>query len=399
MSGLRALPVLRYHSVAPEGVLAPHGWLERLSEPVELFEATMKDWWRRGVRTVGTAEIVDFLTGQRDLPKRSVVLTFDDGYLDNWVAVAPILKKYGHKAIVFVSRDFIDPSDTVRPTLEEQSTQLQWQGYLSVPEMRAMSESGVAEIQSHARTHTWWFVSPKIIDFYGPHWSIEHPKCRYRFLWLNRHPELKPFALRHLGREAVPWGTPIYEFAPALLARRYEPDPEIESRLVEHVGHAGGEEFFRRSDWRESLMKLVDVHRARYGERGAFESEDQRQQRLEDELAGTRAFLETVTEREVRFFAPPQGGADTEVLKMALRYGYDLVSAPGTGAVRLNRPGAGKGWVYRGGPGYSLFGRSGSMRGAIRFQRLVLARYSGSTVATVLTRTLGIARRLSTTFR
>jgi hypothetical protein len=86
----------------------------------------------------------------------------------------------------------------------------------------------VMEVQSHARSHTWLFTSSRIIDYYGPHWNISHPKCRYRFLWLNRYPELKPHALQYLSRDIVPWGTPVYEFAPALVAREYRPDPGIE---------------------------------------------------------------------------------------------------------------------------------------------------------------------------
>ena len=137
MSGIRALPVLMFHSVAPPGALGPHAWLERLSVPPDLFEATLEDWNRRGVRTVGCEEIRRFMTGEISLSKRSVALTFDDGYLDNWVAVTPLLRRHGHKAIVFVSTDFVDPAGQARPTLDEPDRGLQWQGYLSIPEMRA----------------------------------------------------------------------------------------------------------------------------------------------------------------------------------------------------------------------------------------------------------------------
>ena len=68
-------------------------------------------------------------------------------------------------------------------------------------------------------SHTWEFISPRVIDYYGPHWNIEHPRCRYRFLWLNRNIGLKPFALQHLSRECVPWGTPVYEFAQSSVAQ------------------------------------------------------------------------------------------------------------------------------------------------------------------------------------
>ena len=396
MSGIRALPVLMFHSVAPPGALAPHGWLERLSEPVALFEAMLEDWRRRGVHTVGTDEIRRFLAGEIALPRRSVALTFDDGYLDNWVAVTPLLKRYGQKAIVFVSTDFIDPRPSLRPTIEEAGLGLSWQGYLSAPEMRAMVDSGAVEIQSHARTHTWHFVSPKIVDFYGPHWNIEHPKCRYRFLWLNRHVPLKPFALEHLRRDAVPWGTPIYEFAPALRARVYRPDIDLEAILVEKVDREGGERFFERSAWRQELDGLVEEHRRRFGERGVLETENERRERVASELRESRMRLESATGRPVTFLSPPQGGADDETLTLARACGYSLVTAPSEGRVLMNQQGSGAAWVHRAGTGFDLFGRGRGTSASLLSQRIVLARYSGGApAASAITRAAGAASQLA----
>ena len=391
---LRALPVFRYHSVAPPGTLAPHRWLERISVPLDAFEATLADLSRRNVRTVGTDEIAGFLSGRITLPRGSVALTFDDGYLDNWVGVAPLLERYGHKAIIFVSTDFIDPTDRTRSTVAD-AGEVRWQGYLSAAEMRAMTESGVAEIQSHARTHTWYPISPRIVDFYRPDRNIEHERCRYRFLWLNRHPELKPFALEHLHREAVPWGTPVYEFAPALVARRYFPDPELERVLVEFVNDAGGESFFERPDWNHELHRLVDGYRDRYGERGSFEGEEARRRRVRDELAGSRARLEEITGRPVRFLAPPQGGSTPETLELARECGYELVTAKGGASMRLNRRGDGLGWVHRVGVGESIFGTNGSRRWSLLSQRIVAARAGGSIGAAMLTRLTAAGRGMA----
>jgi len=282
---LSSLPVMMFHSVAPAGSMAPHGWLERITEPLDLFESMLAEWQRRGIRTIGHLELADFLAGKKGLPARSVMLTFDDGYLDNWVGLTPLLRRYGQKAVVFMSTDFIDPAVKARPTIDDGNKDLDWQGYLSAEEMRAMTGSGAIEIQSHARSHTWLFTSSKIIDFYGPHWNISHPKCRYRFLWLNRHQDLKPYALQHLKRDAVPWGTPIYEYEPALVAREYHPDPGLESRLVGHVAEMGGEAFFRNPSWRSKLEGLVSDYRAAHSGGDELESEEARLARVRDELA------------------------------------------------------------------------------------------------------------------
>ncbi len=394
MSAARALPVLMYHSVAPEGALSPHGWLERLSVSLEMFEATLAAWQRRGVRTVGCEEIRAFLAGKAGLGPGSVALTFDDGYLDNWVAVTPLLRRYGQRAIVFMSTDFIDPSPVPRPTLDDETAPSTWQGYLSAEEMRRMVATGAVEIQSHAATHTWEFTGPEIVDYYGPHWNISHPRCRYRFLWLNQNRERKPFALQHLRRESVPWGTPVYTYAPALVARRYVPDPEIEARVVELVAAEGGEAFFQRPDWRGALDGLVREHRQRRGDGGRLESLAERRERLRQEMAGSRSLLEGITGCPVRFLSPPQGGADEETLALARECGYELVTAPSSGKLQLNRAGGGPGWVHRCGTGYDLFGRGRSRRASLLSQRIVLARAAGNPGALLATKLVGAARRL-----
>ena len=79
------------------------------------------------------------------------MLTFDDGYLDNWAIVWPLLKRYGTKATIFVSSDFIEPDGPARPTLEDvwsgkiESAALGIAGFLRPSEMRAMVDSGLVE--------------------------------------------------------------------------------------------------------------------------------------------------------------------------------------------------------------------------------------------------------------
>jgi len=78
MSGIRALPVLMFHSVAPSRSLAPHGWLERISEPVERFEAMLEDWKRRGVRTVRDEDRIRIPRRLRDYAYRLGLLGLRD---------------------------------------------------------------------------------------------------------------------------------------------------------------------------------------------------------------------------------------------------------------------------------------------------------------------------------
>ena len=99
------------------------------------------------------------------------MLTFDDGYLDNWVFVWPLLRKYGMRATVFVTADFIEPDGPPRPTLEDvwggkiRMEELQAAGFLRPSELRIMSESGVIDVQQDV-----WALVENLAPAYGDHW-------------------------------------------------------------------------------------------------------------------------------------------------------------------------------------------------------------------------------------
>jgi peptidoglycan/xylan/chitin deacetylase (PgdA/CDA1 family) len=46
--------------------------------------------------------MADAFSGRRKLPAKPVIITFDDGYADNYLAALPILEQFGMKATVFV---------------------------------------------------------------------------------------------------------------------------------------------------------------------------------------------------------------------------------------------------------------------------------------------------------
>lgn len=91
-------------------------------------------------------ELIDALSAGRSLPDNAVVLTFDDGYRDNYDAAFPILRKYGAHATLFVVTGFIDGE----VTLIEES---EWQP-MTWDQIREMDASGLVTVGSHGHTHT-----------------------------------------------------------------------------------------------------------------------------------------------------------------------------------------------------------------------------------------------------
>ncbi|QAA93736.1 polysaccharide deacetylase family protein [Pollutimonas thiosulfatoxidans] len=161
MSRNRSVPVLMYHHVSPvDGMITV--------SPAN-FEQQLLWLKRRNYRTLTSAEFAQHLDGA-PAPARSVLITFDDGYLDNWVYAYPLLKKYGYTAMIFLVTSWIGDGDKRHclgqgelpetPSHRECEARIE-QGradevMLRWSEIQAMQDSGVVEFHSHTHTHTRW---------------------------------------------------------------------------------------------------------------------------------------------------------------------------------------------------------------------------------------------------
>ena len=97
------IPVLAYHSVMPaefyDEINAANPWIFHLDS----FRAHMQYLYDNDFNTLSSDQVLAFLDGDfAALPPNPIVLTFDDGYLDNALFVAPILREFGFTAMMFV---------------------------------------------------------------------------------------------------------------------------------------------------------------------------------------------------------------------------------------------------------------------------------------------------------
>ena len=97
------IPILLYHHILEEKDIEINGWSNNSSIiSVESFKTQMEYLYKNGYYTATLNELEDFLEGNIQLPKKTVIITFDDGYLSNGVFAYPILKNYGFRASIFM---------------------------------------------------------------------------------------------------------------------------------------------------------------------------------------------------------------------------------------------------------------------------------------------------------
>lgn len=318
MSRHYSVPVIMLHSTGAE----KHSWPYRyLSESVSLFLKKIDYLLGNGYQFIFHDDLYFYMKEGRALPDKSVMLTFDDGYLDNWVIVFPLLKERGVKFTIYVSREFVDPSPNARPTLDDvkegriAEQQLQILGYLSWEEMRIMQGSGLVDIQSHTSTHTWHFTGADIIDFYHPGNAGHYP-----WMYWNNRPAEKPFWLAKAPDDAL-WGLPIHTNARAMIARRYLDTTQLSGHLTAYVQDRGGRDFFLQESWKEKLQQQVREH-AESRREGRHETDEEYRSRMHYELHGNKSAIEEHLGKEVRYLCWPGGAYSEQLMRLADSCGY-----------------------------------------------------------------------------
>jgi len=99
------IAILLYHRVSPE----KDGWSHESLSP-ESFEIQM-EYLSRNYKILSLDGLVDFVKSRKPPQEKAVVITFDDGYEDNYLYAYPILRKYHIPATIFLVTGHIDTGD------------------------------------------------------------------------------------------------------------------------------------------------------------------------------------------------------------------------------------------------------------------------------------------------
>ncbi|MCL2396804.1 MAG: polysaccharide deacetylase family protein [Defluviitaleaceae bacterium] len=102
------IPVLVYHSIMPHQFYYPtnadNPWI--LLDGV--FYQQMRYLYENDFTPLTTQQFLDFMFNNADLPENPVLITFDDGYLDNYLYAAPIMREFGFTGIIFIITNNIE---------------------------------------------------------------------------------------------------------------------------------------------------------------------------------------------------------------------------------------------------------------------------------------------------
>ena len=124
------IPILMYHSICNDD---PNN---SLMIPTEMFAEQM-EWLRENDFTAMSMDEVIEAMNTGKVPKRPVLITFDDGYADNYINAFPELKNNNLKGTFFIISD----------TITEEGGY-----YMSTSMLKEMKEAGM-EIENHTANH------------------------------------------------------------------------------------------------------------------------------------------------------------------------------------------------------------------------------------------------------
>lgn len=139
--------ILMYHMVAPA---LPGGRFNKLRVHPAAFERQLRRLVAQGWRFVLLSELS---AGSGAANEKTVALTFDDGYRDNFLAAHPLLAKYGAKATLFLVADRGGRDWSTAKNPRHAEGELGREAKLRDADVRTMLASGVWELGAHTRTH------------------------------------------------------------------------------------------------------------------------------------------------------------------------------------------------------------------------------------------------------
>lgn len=222
------IPVFTFHGLEPRS-----------------FERKMLYVKDAGYQAIGLAEYLDALSGRREAPAKSVLITVDDGRATTWTVGYPVLKRLGMRATAFLVTSAVHDSTEVSKTVGElpegawgplvSRDESKDRPFVTWGEVREMQD--VIDIASHTHLHARIPVSAETESVMTEAMRRGYGEFDCPFVWID--------GKQVRGRD-VPLGTPLPVSAPRLSARpahravdrRFETAAEVREAVRFDLGEA-----------------------------------------------------------------------------------------------------------------------------------------------------------------
>jgi peptidoglycan/xylan/chitin deacetylase (PgdA/CDA1 family) len=126
----QAVPVLMYHHIMP----VPSN---KIAISPSTFDEQMRYLHDHGWHAISMAQMQSFVLNGTRLPTKPVLITLDDGRMNQLTYGVPILEKYGFTATFFIVKRWADSPDP---------------SFMHVPQLKALIAAGF-DVQSHTTNH------------------------------------------------------------------------------------------------------------------------------------------------------------------------------------------------------------------------------------------------------
>ena len=275
---------------------------------VNEFEEHIK--WIKDKKTFKMEELKNL---NYTLPKNSILITFDDGYKNNYTLAFPILKKYNMKATIFLNTKFIGKDEF----------------YLNWDEIKEMYESGLVDFQLHTHSHQLTIKDISVLDFYDEESSPYFKRESYNLFFEGNYDEKK-------DKEKL-YGLPVFKLRSKISIAGYKPKKDF-LKKYQNIKEL---QKFNKNEKKDFLNKLFKEKQNEFFDKV---SEEQFRKTVEFEILENKKIIEKNLGKTPDCLAYPWGHRYNGNREDIRKLGVDvfITTRKGVNSLKLN-----KNWIYR----------------------------------------------------
>ena len=249
------------------------------------------------------------------LPQNSILITFDDGYKNNYTLAFPILKKYNMKATIFLNTKFIGKDEA----------------YLNWDEIKEMYESDLVDFQLHTHSHQLTIKDIDVLTFYNEESSPYFKRESYNLFFDGNYDEKKDIEKLN--------GLPVFKLRSKISIPGYKPKKNF-IKKYENIA----ELHINNKSEKEKKKFLNKLFKEKQNEFFDKVSEEQFKKTVEFEILENKNIITEKLGKIPDCLAYPWGhrykGNREDIRKLGVN--VFITTRKGVNSLKLN-----KNWIYR----------------------------------------------------